>query len=223
MTAQFSLSKLAEAIGQVLSHADITNWLDNTDSRHYFTPQDLFKRVKHGYKQASYVSKWQALYLKQRSKRSWLKVSRVIQLGVLFFSVSSWARPDLFRLALLSGTGTRVQLGRNLRLGHLLSQLSCLFMVAIGDGLVQPVHDADRILWTAGWGRNALKTHLLDIETFWQRLDQKLAYQEVFKCNVVLQSQRWHAESPYQSTVLALPIPPDGKALYHSTKGFITN
>ena len=64
MTAQFSLSKLAEAIGQVLSHADITNWLDITDSRHHLTPQDLIKRLKHGCKQAfqSYVSEWQALY-----------------------------------------------------------------------------------------------------------------------------------------------------------------
>ena len=57
-------------------------------------------------------------------------------------------------------------------------------MVAIGDGLVQPVHDADRVLRTAGRGRNALKTQLLDIETFWQRLDQKLACQGVSQMKV---------------------------------------
>jgi len=98
--------------------------------------------------------------------------------------VISWtAWPDLFRLARLSGIGSRVKLGRNLGLGHFLSQLGCLLMIAIGDSLVQPVHDAGWLLWTTWRGWNALKTLVLDFKTFWQEhRSQKYIYCPKGKC-----------------------------------------
>ena len=77
-------------------------------------------------------------------------------------------RPDLFRFAQFLQTGRRAwsQFGRNLRFWNLLGQLGRLFVLALGYGLVQEVHDGHRLLRTTRRGWNALRSCILDIKTF---------------------------------------------------------
>ena len=64
---------------------------------------------------------------------------------IYLFSQSRQLRPDFCRFRFAVRLCPRIRdLGRDLRLRNLFGQLCGLFVVALGYGLVQQVHQADR-------------------------------------------------------------------------------